>query len=118
VTNKELARLNRRWNCRLTTVGRKSGQLRTVTIWFVLEPGTVYLTGGKDVPQWCRNIRKNGDVTVQIGGVRLRGTARVAEGREAQAVIDQFPRKYWLARVARLFGGYTASVPIVVTLAD
>jgi deazaflavin-dependent oxidoreductase (nitroreductase family) len=113
----DLSRLDRHWNCRITTRGRRSGQPRTATIWFVFEDGTLFLTGGKEVPQWCRNLRANGDVSVEIAGTRLEGRARVVDdSAEGQEIRDRFVRKYWLARVARWFGGYTRSVPVVVEI--
>lgn len=113
----ETARLNRRWNCRLTTVGRNSGLPRMVTLWFVLEDGTVYFAGGKQRPQWCRNIRANGVASVEIAGTTMRGRARVVESpAEGQPVIDRVLQKYLLARLSRPFGGYKNAVPVVIEL--
>ena len=105
------------WNCRLTTVGRKSGQPRSVTIWFAPAEGRVYLTGSQSDPQWCRNIRANGEVQLEIGGRELRGRARVVDdAAEAKAIRQRFVDRYLLARLSRPFGGYTASIPVVVEL--
>lgn len=111
----DLSHLERHWNCRLTTTGRKTGEPRRVTIWFALGPGTVYLTGGADRPQWCRNLAVHPEVVVEIGGERLRGRARVIEDdAEAEAIRGRFVSRYWLARLSRPFGGYTRSVPVVI----
>jgi deazaflavin-dependent oxidoreductase (nitroreductase family) len=111
------ARLNRHWNCRITVRGRRTGQPRRATVWFVAEPGRILLAGGKDEPQWCRNLRANGEIGVEIGGERLAGRARVVdEPAAAGAIRDRFVRKYLLARLSRLFGGYTHSVAVEVTL--
>lgn len=119
MTAVDATRLNKRWNCRLTTIGRNSGLPRTVTVWFVLDGDRIYLTGGKDVPQWCRNIRANGVVSVQVDGVTFRGRARIADSkRETDQVIARFLDKYLLARIARPFGGYTRSVPVVVDIEE
>lgn len=107
--------LERHWNCRLTVRGRKTGQPRSVTIWYALRGQTVLLTGGPDGPQWCRNLRANPAVEVQIGGQRLRGRARVVEDpADAEAIRACFRSRYLLARLSRLFGGYTRSMPVVV----
>ncbi len=109
--------LDRGWNCRLTVVGRKSGQPRKVTIWYVCKDGVVYLTGGKENPQWCRNLRANGDVQVELRGRRFRGRAKlIDEPDEAAAIRQRFVQKYLLARLSRVFGGYSASVAVVVEL--
>jgi len=63
-----------------------------------------------------KNARAHADVTVQIGAVRLRGRARVvAEEGEAVGIRERFVRRYLMARLSRLFGGYTRSVPVVVS---
>lgn len=114
-----LAVLDRYWNCRLTTIGRKSGAPRTVTLWFALEAGRVYLAGGEEVPQWCRNLRANPEVSIAIGDATLRGRARlIGDPAEAAAVRERFVERYVLARLSRLFGGYTRSTAVVVDLAD
>jgi deazaflavin-dependent oxidoreductase (nitroreductase family) len=116
----DLAPLERHWNCRLTTTGRRSGKPRTVTIWFALDPDParprVFLTGGGEAPQWCRNLRAHPAVEVQIGSTRLRGRARVAgDPAEAEAVRQRFVRRYLLARLARALGrGYVDSTAVVV----
>jgi len=115
VSPPDLAPLARHWNCRLTTVGRRSGQPRSVTIWFALGPGCIYLTGGPEGPNWSRNARANPDVELQIGSTRLRGRARVVDDeREAAAIRRRFTERYLLARLSRWFGGYTRSVAVVV----
>jgi len=114
----DLGQLSRYWNCRLTTIGRKSGEPRTVTIWFALGDGVVYLTGSKEVPQWCRNLRVNGDVVLEIGGQRLKGRAHVVEDEDqARQIRRRFVQRYLLARLSQPFGGYSRSVPVVVKLA-
>lgn len=107
--------LDRHWNCRLTTTGRKSGEPRRVTIWYAIEGNRLFVSGGKYGPHWCRNLKANPDVVAEIGGVRLRGRARVVEeGPEARAIRDRFPRKYLLVRVARPFGMYTDSIAVAI----
>ena len=54
--------LDRHWNCRLTVRGRKSGKERTVTIWYAVGDGKVFLTGGPERPQWVRNAAASPDV--------------------------------------------------------
>jgi deazaflavin-dependent oxidoreductase (nitroreductase family) len=110
-------RLDRHWNCRITVRGRRTGQPRSTTVWFVAEPGRILLAGGRDEPQWCRNLRANGEIGLEIGGERLTGRARVVDDPAAAGAIrDRFVRKYLLARLSRLFGGYTHSVAVEVAL--
>ena len=111
----DLSNLERYWNCRLTTRGRRTGEPRTVTIWFALGPGRVYLTGGASHPHWCKNLGAEPEVSVRIGGECLVGRARVVEAPdESEAIRQRFVDRYLLARLARPFGGYTDSIPVVI----
>lgn len=108
--------LGRHWNCRLTVRGRKSGQDRSVTIWYATGDGKVFLTGSGKGPQWLRNAKANPDVVLKIGAQRLRGRARVIEDpAEADAVRLRFARRYFSARIARMLGtGYTDSTALEI----
>ena len=112
----DFAALDRHWNCRLSVRGRKSGVERSVTIWFALGDGKLFLTGAGKGPQWLRNARANPDVIVKIGDTRLRGRARVVEDpAEAESVRQRFVRRYLMARLARMIGsGYTDSTAVVI----
>ena len=66
--------------CHLTTIGRTSGERRRIEIWFAAaeDGSTIYmLAGGRERAGWVRNLRKTRRVTVEIGGRRFDGTARV-----------------------------------------
>jgi len=59
----------------LTTVGRRSGEPRTVELWFVLVGRTVnFLAGGGEDAQWVRNANVEPAVQLRLG-------QRVFEGR-------------------------------------
>ncbi|RIL03076.1 MAG: hypothetical protein DCC71_15605 [Proteobacteria bacterium] len=108
--------LDRHWNCQLTVSGRKSGKERTVTIWYAVGDGKLFLTGSGAAPQWLRNAEANPEVCVKIGRQRLRGRARPArDAAEREAIRQRFVRRYLMARVARLLRtGYTDSTALVV----
>jgi deazaflavin-dependent oxidoreductase (nitroreductase family) len=112
----DFAALERHWNCKLTARGRKSGAPRTVTIWFALGDGKVFLTSGAKESNWVKNLRANADAVVQIGSTRLRGRARVVDDpAEAESVRQRFVRRYLMARLSRLLGsGYTDSTAVVI----
>lgn len=112
----DFAALDRHWNCQLSVRGRKTGKERSVTIWFALGDGKLFLTGDAKGPQWLRNARANPDVIVKIGSTRLRGRARVVEDpAEAESVRQRFVRRYLMARLARMLGsGYTNSTAVVI----
>jgi deazaflavin-dependent oxidoreductase (nitroreductase family) len=109
--------VDRAWNCRLITVGRKSGEPRRVTIWFALDGDEVVLAGGPDGPHWYRNLKACEDVELQIGRYRLHGRARAIEDEaDAESVRKCFVRRYLAARLSRPFGGYTRSVTVRVAI--
>lgn len=95
-----------RKTARLTTVGRKSGQERTVEIWFVVDEGAVLVQAGpKGRKGWYANVGANPTVRLQIGDTALEGIAeRLEVSEERDRVAALFRRKYWLARLAGWVG--------------
>ncbi len=83
----------------LTTVGRKTGEARTIEIWFVIYQRRIYLLAEHGAKaQWVRNIQANPEVTMQLEGHRFRARARILDDardrQEWQAVADLSRRKY------------------------
>ena len=61
----------------LTTIGRRTGEPRTVELWFVLEGRTVHvLAGGGEHAQWVRNAAVDPAVGLRLGQKRYRGHVR------------------------------------------
>jgi deazaflavin-dependent oxidoreductase (nitroreductase family) len=72
---------------KLTTIGRRTGQPRSIMATTPLQPGdSVVLIasfGGDDrEPQWCQNVRANGEVELTVGGRSRRMHGRVANPQE------------------------------------
>ena len=67
----------------LTTTGRKTGKLHTIGLQYELIDGRYYL-GAADGTRadWYRNILKNPDVSIQVGGNCIATTAMVVCERE------------------------------------
>jgi deazaflavin-dependent oxidoreductase (nitroreductase family) len=81
----------------LTTVGRRTGEPRTVELWFLLEATSVYfLAGGGEGASWVRNSRAKPEVRVRLGGGTYRGRARtpVPGSDEDQRVRRGIAAKY------------------------
>ena len=69
--------------CYLTTIGRTTGQARTIEIWFGLEADTLYLlSGGGDSAHWVRNLQANSTVSVKLGRKTFPGTARLIDSKD------------------------------------
>jgi len=91
----------------LTTTGRKSGEPRTVTIWFVADDqGRLYVQSGKGGDtDWYRNLVKTPAVTVHLGELAMNAVAAPLEDpSEVARVHELFRQKYLRARIAEWTG--------------
>ncbi len=113
----DLASLNRQSLIELTVLGRKTGKPRTVKIWFVATPDKIYVSSGRGSDaQWIKNLKHTPTVTCQIDATRLQGTAVWLEGKQVQNdIFPLFFRKYFLARILRWIGWYTAAFAFEIT---
>jgi deazaflavin-dependent oxidoreductase (nitroreductase family) len=101
----DLTRYAKKSTVRLTTVGRKSGKPRAVTIWFVVADGRrIYVqhAGGEEA-NWYRNLVKNPEVQVDFGDgpVRARATP-IHDRQQVRRVLAQIRRKHLFAFVFQL----------------
>lgn len=73
--------------CYVTTMGRRTGSPHTIEIWFGERDGALYLlSGGGDRSDWVRNIRKEPNVSVRIGGEERPGVVRFVDDPDEQAM--------------------------------
>lgn len=97
--SERLAQVARRRRCRLAHWGRKTGRRHEVTIWFLVDGGTVYLATGDRRRQWVRNVLAHPRVEMEVDGETFRGAAEpVVRPEEMARVVDLLRRKYWLSR--------------------
>jgi deazaflavin-dependent oxidoreductase (nitroreductase family) len=86
--------------CYLTTRGRVSGRPHRIEIWFALDETTLYmLSGGRERSDWVKNLGRTPEVTVELGGRRFPGRARIvadeAEDERARALVhDKYAQGY------------------------
>jgi deazaflavin-dependent oxidoreductase (nitroreductase family) len=89
---------------RLTVRGRRSGQLRTVTIWFAVDGDAIAVGSLRDDRNWIRNARATAEVEAEIGGRRWTGRIRAAEPEEHARIRSAMARKYLPFRIASWLG--------------
>ena len=95
-----LLRVADRPTLRLTHRGRKTGRAHSVTIWFVVEGETVYLTTMDRSRQWVRNVLETPRVELQIGPEHVEGTVvPVTAEPEKRREYELLTRKYWIMRL-------------------
>ncbi|MFW0796441.1 nitroreductase family deazaflavin-dependent oxidoreductase [Gordonia sp. CPCC 205515] len=78
----------------VTTIGRKSGQRRTVPLLYRRQDGHIYLVGSnfgqEHHPAWALNLGSNPQCWVEIGGVKTEATATLLEGAEKDDAYEKF----------------------------
>jgi deazaflavin-dependent oxidoreductase (nitroreductase family) len=90
----------------LTTTGRRSGQPRTVELWFVLAGRTVhFLAGGGEDAQWVRNADVEPEVAVRLGQRAYAGRARRPEPGSAEEMSARH-------RMATKYQGWQPGAPL------
>jgi deazaflavin-dependent oxidoreductase (nitroreductase family) len=92
---------------KLTTRGRKSGQPRTVTIWFVDDgPGTYLVQHQSPRPaQWYRNLLADRNVQIDLGkGVQSAVAEPITDRAAIDEVLAKVRSKYMSAWLFRLLG--------------
>jgi len=85
----ELADLEQEQFCYLTTAGRVTGRPHTIEIWFATRRETLYMLSGNGPRQradWVRNLTNTPAVSVRIGDREFKGTARVVEDAQEDAL--------------------------------
>lgn len=96
----------------LTTTGRRTGEPRTVELWFVLDNRTVYvLAGGGEAAHWVRNALVEPRVSVHLGEVDRPGVSRHPEpgGPEDTRARQAMAAKYQGWREGRPLSNWARS---------
>jgi F420H(2)-dependent quinone reductase len=82
----------------LTTVGRRSGQPRTVPVVYLPDGERLIVIGSnaghKTAPAWSLNLEANADAQVEVGSKRQKIRARIAEGEERAELWRKMNAQY------------------------
>jgi len=99
---------------KLTTVGRKSGQARTVELVYIRDGDAYALAasnGGKpNNPGWFFNLQAHPEVTIEVHGVRQPATAEVADPAQRQELWAR------LTQIAPPYKGYETRTQRVIPM--
>ena len=104
--------------CYVTTTGRRTGRPHTIEIWFGERNGTTlyFLSGGGDRSDWVRNMKKEPEVSVRVGGEDRAGVARFVDDPEEDAAARRLlATKYQNWREGRPLSRW-ASTALVVAI--
>ncbi len=104
--------------CYLTTTGRKTGEPRTIEIWFAATGNRLYLlSGGQERSHWVKNLQKQPAVAVRIGESTFSGRARVIVGAiEVGTARDLVFDKYRTRDASDLTGWRDSALPVAIDL--
>jgi deazaflavin-dependent oxidoreductase (nitroreductase family) len=94
----------------LTTVGRKTGLSREIEIWFAACSGRFYLFAEMgEAAGWVKNLRRNPNVAVRIGELRIQAQARVLDRQTDSELWKQ------VAAIAEGKYGWGDGLPVEIT---
>lgn len=100
----------------LTTTGHRTGRPHTTPIGFIDDGTSVVVAaanGGSDHdPDWLRNVRADGRVTVELAGTTRSGTAVTATGADRQTLLARLSDS--LPGMADHISATSREIPVVV----
>ncbi len=104
--------------CDVSTVGRRSGEIRRIEIWYVVVDGQVVLTGTPGPRSWLANLRAHPEAVLHLRnpGRDLAVTAReVVDPAERRRVAEEARRlQPWYAAQPWSVEDWVAGSPMVV----
>jgi deazaflavin-dependent oxidoreductase (nitroreductase family) len=78
----------------LTTIGRKSGKPRDVTIWIVTDGRRLFVRSGQAFRRdWPQNLTARGEATLHLGGQAIKVKPRHVTDPDAARSVSQLVRK-------------------------
>jgi deazaflavin-dependent oxidoreductase (nitroreductase family) len=105
--------------CYLTTKGRVTGRPHEIEIWFSLVPETrtlYMLSGGGDRSDWVKNLRRDPEVEIRIGGEPFGGLARGARDTEEDELTRWLLVEKYESSPGRLANWRRTALPVIVDL--
>jgi deazaflavin-dependent oxidoreductase (nitroreductase family) len=106
------ARLARYRQIKLSVIGRKSGKMISVPVWFVLEGEKLYLLPvlGSDT-QWYKNVLKNPSIRIDARGTEAELRAEpITDAKTVESVTEKFREKYGAKDVKKYYSKFDVAV--------
>ena len=108
------ARLARCRQIKLSVIGRKSGKIISIPVWFVLEGEKLHLLPVQGSgTQWYKNVLKNPQIRIDARDAEARVTAKPITGSAAvKSVIEKFREKYGAKDVKKYYSKFDVAVSV------
>ena len=108
-------RLTRYREIRISVIGRKSGRLISVPVWFVLEGANeLYLLPVRGSgTQWYKNVLHNSKIRISARGEEAEFRAKpLTDAKDVQSVIEAFRAKYGADDVKKYYSTLDVAVRV------
>lgn len=113
----DLDRLASHLTVDLTTTGRRSGQPRTVEIWWFRVDGRFVITGTPGRRDWLANVLEQPRVIIGVDGQDLSATVTPVDDEAFRRRVFTDPRTSWYSSQAEL-DRLVATAPMVEVTFD
>ena len=110
-------RLARYREIKLSVIGRKSGKMISVPVWFVLAGEKLYLLPVKgSETQWYKNVLKNPTIRINARGVEAAFQAKpITKSDSVKSVIEKFREKYGAGDVKKYYSKLDVAITFQLT---
>jgi deazaflavin-dependent oxidoreductase (nitroreductase family) len=105
-------RLSRTREINISVIGRKSGRLISIPVWFVLDDDKLYLLPvlGSDT-QWYKNVLKKPSIRIDAGGAEAEAkVVPINDAKQVSSVADEFRKKYGPKDVKKYYSKFDVAV--------
>jgi hypothetical protein len=107
-------RLSRYRQIKISVIGRKSGQIISIPVWFVFESDTLYLlpVQGSET-QWYKNVLQNPTIRIDARGVgaEFRGVP-ITGAKAVKSVVEKFREKCGAKDVKKYYSKFDVAVRV------
>jgi deazaflavin-dependent oxidoreductase (nitroreductase family) len=105
-------RLSRYREITISVIGRKSGRMISIPVWFVWDDNKLYLlpVKGSDT-QWYKNVLTNPKIRIDARGEEAELQAvPITDAKEVKSVVERFRDKYGATDVKKYYSEFNVAV--------